>query len=255
MNIVYTYYSDGIVNLDCGFCDVGLFLTCAKKSLRSAVIQECVDKVKIYTDEFGMFFLQERIDWKYVFGDERAKTKQIDWHLVDYKKLSDDTNYDKSFWNFPKLFTYTLQEEPFIHIDFDVILAEGFLKDIFESGCDVYTEKIRHLDCRPQFLSEFDTDGTELKDIICSGLIGGGNKSFPIFLENWKKALEYCKFDAKRGEKLVYEMLWGIEEYSFTKLVRKSELSVFEVKKGSYVHFQGKNKLERYGQLIKDIVV
>ena len=68
MNIVYTYFSDGIRNLDCGFCEIALFLECAKKSLRSALKQEGVDKVLIYTDDFGEKFLSDKIDFGYVFN-------------------------------------------------------------------------------------------------------------------------------------------------------------------------------------------
>ena len=248
MNIVYTYFSDGIRNLDCGFCEIALFLECAKKSLRSALKQEGVDKVLIYTDDFGKKFLSEKIDFGYVFNGIEDKKDKLKFVVVDYSEY----DYDKRFWNFPKLVTYKLQDSPFIHIDFDVVLGENFLTDI-DSTCDIYTEKIRTIDrAKLDFLGDFDeNDGID--EIICSGLLGGNERSLDLFKRNFNDAEKYCK--SVVHEKVSFDMLWGIEEYNFTKYAFAENCRIFEIGKNSYVHFQGRNKIERYKDIIKNLEV
>lgn len=248
MNIVYTYFSDGIKNLDCGFCEIALFLECAKKSLRSALKQEGVDKVLIYTDKFGKDFLSSKIDFVYVFNGIENRKDKLKFIIVDY----DQYEYDKRFWNFPKLITYKLQNSPFIHIDFDVVLNEGFLEGVDES-CDIYTEKIRTIDRgKLDFLGEFDKNNG-IDDIICSGLLGGNIKALDLFKKNFIVAKFYCRNGVH--DKVTFDMLWGIEEYNFTKHAFKKNCRIFELGKNSYVHFQGRNKIERYKDIIKNLVV
>lgn len=248
MNIVYTYFSDGIRNLDCGFCEIALFLECAKKSLRSALKQEGVDKVLIYTDKFGKKFLSGKIDFGYVFNGIEDKKEKLDFVIVDYSAY----DYDKMFWNFPKLITYQRQNSPFIHIDFDVVLGENFLNDI-DSTCDIYTEKIRTIDrTKLDFLGDFDKN-EGIDEIICSGLLGGNEKAVELFKKNFRIAEKYCKSGVH--EKVTFDMLWGIEEYNFTKYAFAKSCRIFELGKNSYVHFQGRNKIERYKDIIKNLVV
>jgi hypothetical protein len=248
MNIVYTYFSDGIRNLDCGFCEIALFLECAKKSLRSALKQNSVDKVLIYTDDFGKNFLASRIDFGYVFNGIEERKNKLDFVIVDYSGYE----YDKRFWNFPKLITYNMQENPFIHIDFDVVLNSGFLDGIDET-CDIYTEKIRTIDRQKlDFLGVFD-ENNGIDEIICSGLLGGNEKSIELFKKNFIVALKYCNSGVH--EKVTFDMLWGIEEYNFTKYAFYEKCHIFKLEKNSYVHFQGRNKIERYKDIIKKLVV
>lgn len=247
MDIVYTYFSNGIKNLDCGFTEINLFLECAKKSLRSAFKQDNLGDVDIFTDSIGMQFLSQRIDWKYVF--DGIDKKDVVWNIADYTALE----YDKRFWNFPKMRTYSVMTKPFIHIDFDVVLADGFLNNIIDSRCDIFTEKCRVLENHPECLKDFEKDGISIDKIICSGLLGGNEESFGLFRKNFEFAREYCKIG--NHDKVCYEQLWGIEEYNFTKTAREKNYRIFELPKNSFVHFQGRNKSERYGKLIKNLKV
>lgn len=246
MNIVYTYWSNGIKNIDCGFSHPDFFFMCAEKSLRSSLKTiGNQGEVIIYTDKCGFGLLKNNI--KNVNG-----VKVV---ILDYSKY----DFDERFWNFPKMITYTLQKEPFIHIDFDVILQPDFYE--FAVNRDgILTEKVRRLyrnsDSRTFILDVFDEKSDKMKthNILCSGLIGTTNMDYiDAFKENFDVANEYCK----KGfiEDVEFINLWGIEEYNFTKVVEQKKYPVVELFPTTYRHYTGNNKYDNYYEEIKNLEI
>lgn len=246
MNIVYTYWSNGIKNIDCGFSHTELFFLCAEKSLRSSL--KTIDgngDVIIFTDKCGFGLLKNNI----------KNVKGVKVVIVDFSKY----DFDERFWNFPKMVTYTLQKEPFIHIDFDVILQPNFYKNAVKQD-GIITEKTRRLyrnsDSMTFVLDVFDEKGDKMKthNILCSGLIGTTDMEYiDAFKENFEVAKEYCKNGFH--DKVDFINLWGIEEYNFTKIVENKKYPVACLAQSTYRHYTGNNKYDNYYDEIKNLEI
>lgn len=229
MNCLYTYWSKEGENVDCGFGFPQFFFECAGKSIRTAF--KNYESVIIYTDSIGKSILETNI----------PEVKDCKIVTIDYSEY----DFDSRYWNFPKMITYSLQEEPFIHIDFDVFLKDDFSKQT-NTVYDIYSETIREYGYVKKHLDKFSKDGKMPNKIICSGIIGGNN--IEVFKKNFEIAKEVCKPTKK---KVHFEDLWAIEEYSFTKLAVDMGLHALEFEQDSYLHFQGKYKYSKYNEEIK----
>jgi hypothetical protein len=196
-----------------------------------AVNQPYKDDVVIYTDEIGIDILRKNL----------PKLPRTSFVVVDYNKM----NFDKRYWNFPKLFTYSLQDDFFIHIDFDVFLTPNFITQL-DYSADIVTEKLRNFEYASEF-DRFNSNGKIPKKLICSGILGGSNNG--IFRENFSRGSVVC---IPTKSEVTFENLVAIEEYSLTKIAVQNNLTIQELDENSFVHFQGKNKHARFGDLIKN---
>lgn len=141
---------------------------------------------------------------------------------------------DERYWNIPKMFVYSKQEEPFLHVDFDTCFLIGFR---VPTEGDVITEKMRQLpDGRERWcMMRFkDENLPSVDEIICSGLIGGNNYE-GLFRDNYVASLE--KTADTRDEVVTYDVLPSYEEYLFTQRVVSSGRTVQSLYNGSYLHF------------------
>lgn len=84
----------------CSWQSTHLLMTCIKQSVESA--NQFYGRPTIYTDEFSLPFLQN-LDLP------------ADYEIVEYDPVL------SKYWNYPKLVTYSLQKEPFIHLDLDML--------------------------------------------------------------------------------------------------------------------------------------
>ncbi len=233
MRICYTYWIEKIENISCGFGFPSFFFETANKSILTAAKQ--FREIVIYTNEIGKDILINNVE----------ASRLCEFVVIDYSQY----DFDKRYWNFPKLITYSMQEKPFMHIDFDVFLRDGFASQLIE-GADIYTEMMREYEYVSNF-DKFSEFGAKPKKIICSGILGGCN--IDIFRTNFEIAKNVCKKNSK--SKIVFEDLYAIEEYMFTILACLSNLTVQELNPLSYLHFQGKNKELRYGKMIKEFEI
>ena len=153
--------------------------------------------------------------------------------------------YNKGCWNIFKLKTYAHQTLPFLHVDFDTTFCEGFQLN----KSDVITEKFRSVS-----KEEFKTFsiGESIEQMVCSGFIGGYN-----FGTLFKEHYEWAKQQVRDFEgSLTYEHLNSLEEYALTQRILKHNLSVSELKQGSFLHFwceNDKNKEEVHGQIVNSL--
>jgi hypothetical protein len=85
------------------------------------------EDVELYTDEFGYKILIEKLQLPY--------TKV---HVV----LDELNHYPQGFWAIAKIKTYSLQSEPFIHVDGDVFVWES-LTEKFKNA-DLVTQNMEH---------------------------------------------------------------------------------------------------------------
>ncbi|MFA5299701.1 MAG: DUF6734 family protein, partial [Lutibacter sp.] len=127
------------------------------------------------------------------YTDNKEHIKELGFPFTKIIEF-DYSNFDPRWWNFPKMFTYYLQKKPFLHIDFDVFLEEGFSK-ANNLKAPIITEKNRKFDTKPHFFRHTPEAYKKLSvkphpgKLICSGLLGS-NEPGKIFRELCENGLE-----------------------------------------------------------------
>lgn len=221
--IVYTYWTDNGENYGCNESDQTLFAKMALVSVTSALEQ--VDNVVCYCDVAGKDYLQT------------LEIPFTEYVVVDFSALG----FNKTFWNYPKLVTYSMQTEPFLHIDFDVYLKDVFIESL--TNADIITEL-----CRPyNFHSIFDAlyPGTVEAipaALICSGLIGGND--FAHFGELLTMANQSV-FNQDINATL--DHLYAIEEFNHSMIATTENYSIQPLDRNLFSHWQGAGKYALYG--------
>lgn len=131
-------------------------------------------KVELYTDQKGYEILINQL--------------QLPYHKV-HVVLDELNHYHKSLWAMPKIKTYSLQNEPFLHVDGDVFIWKAFSDELF-SG-DFISQ---NLEITTEYYEEMWNDiypnlvyvPAEMQDYISNksnyaynmGIIGGRNYEF-----------------------------------------------------------------------------
>lgn len=210
MKAVYTYWNNNGNKPYMNFSSKETFIEMATESIRLA--NNIFDSVTIYTDDIGYSFINGLFD-------------NVNIEIIDFGK------FRTSFWNYPKLVTYSIQTEPFVHLDFDFLLKE-ISDDILEA--DIISEKIRgrlipHKDAL--FLN--DEIWLSTNQIICSGCLGGNN--LDVF-----KELKYHADKYVNNYDLIvnFNTLVAIEEVYLTYLSIKYNLKVKTLNTKYYTHHQ-----------------
>lgn len=188
--------------------------------------------VVLYTDDYGANFFRNKT---------RCRFHEI--IVVDWFKHK----HNPAYWNFCKLQTYAMQKEAFLHIDFDVYLMQGFE---YSEPKGIITEQLRPYTLTKEFIEVklFDTITIPSK-LICSGLLGGSVDT-TIWGDLFDHAKQVCKNHIDTTHQLGY--LVGVEEFCLTQLAEFHGVKVTELPK-NFVHWQGPNKQERFGEMIKEL--
>jgi hypothetical protein len=131
-------------------------------------------KVELYTDQKGYEILIDKL--------------QLPYHKV-HVILDELNHYHKSLWAMPKIKTYSLQNEPFLHVDGDVFIWEKFSNELLKG--DFITQ---NLEITTEYYEEMWNEicpnllyvPNEMKDYINNsnsyaynmGIIGGNNYEY-----------------------------------------------------------------------------
>lgn len=231
MNLLFTYWTNKGKNISCGFSHPEYFFDVADMCLFYAK-QHNFENIVIYTDIYGKEILTKNL----------LQISGVNIEVVFY----DEYDFDERYWNFPKLITYNLQNEPFLHIDFDVFLKSAGIMD-FDTTTDIYTEMLREYKLKKEFIKYLFIKKVFPYQLICSGLIGGSNMQ--VFKDNFKLAEKKC---VKSIWNVNFFDLIAIEEFSFTQLCAERKLRIHELDKSKYDHFQGVLKGLRYEKQINE---
>lgn len=120
MKIIQTLWTKP--GLDAGWIDKQFhFFSWALSCLQ---LRKFYNDVELYTDQLGKHLL-------------------IDIFKLPYTKVHltlDDFNYSSKLWSAPKLLSYSLQDEPFLHVDGDIFIFSPFNKKRLDHGL-VYQNK------------------------------------------------------------------------------------------------------------------
>lgn len=142
-------------------------------ALSCSKIREFYDNCVLYTDSQGKHILIDVLNLPY----------------TDVKVVYDNLKCRPTHWAYPKIVTYSLQDEPFIHIDGDVILAHPLNGDIINAQLVAQNKEIIS-DYYKDMLNDIRRRGTMMpeclnKDIekgLCgsynAGVLGGTDIQF-----------------------------------------------------------------------------
>ncbi len=182
------------------------------------------DNVELYTDDFGYDILINKLQLPY--------TKV---HVV----LNELDIYPKDLWAIAKIKVYSLQEEPFIHIDGDVFIWEKFPESFTKSKLiaqnlenttgyyrEMWEEISTSITFIPEELSSFH-NGTS--NLCCNmGIIGGSDIDF--FKEYCSKSFEFVNRNIEFWDKInLFNFNIFFEQELFY------ELSTINLKKINYL--------------------
>lgn len=230
---VYTYWTNNGTNLESNFDTYEDMLAVFKQSFDKASMY--FDDVCIYTDVDGMTKLT----------DSGIVANYI---LIDYSEYS----FNPMFWNFPKLITYNMQTEPFVHIDMDFILEEPLTNEFLSSTlvCEMIRPLVQMKATRaflPDILLE---KGNFSPNLICSGLLGGSPEIFKL-LFNIAKELVLFNGDVTHSDRFT------LEEVALTSLANINNISPYALDT-KYTHHQGgiaKHEVNSQTFSIKDVTL
>lgn len=94
-------------------------------ALSCLMLKENYENVEFYTDSEGAKVLIDRIGLPY----------------TDVKICYDNLNIPEPHWAYSKMLTYSMQEEPFIHVDGDIFISKMLAVDIDSSGLIAQNEE------------------------------------------------------------------------------------------------------------------
>ena len=153
-------------------------------------------EVELYTDQIGYDFL--------------IKELQLPYKKV-YIVLDELNVYSTDFWALPKIKTYTLQNEAYLHIDGDVFIWEAFPNDLMASDfisqnleitTDYYSSMWAEIFPQLDFLpSEMNGYVSGANNLACNMGIFGGNDI--AFLKKYaNKSFEFASKNKNLSNKI-----------------------------------------------------
>lgn len=220
-------------------------------------------KLSLVTDEIGYNIL---ID-----------TLQLPYTDVSVK-LDTLNGYDPQLWSIGKVYTYSLQNEPFLHVDGDVYIWEPFGKEIesaelvaqsLEHNFDYYKSIKAELIEKNCYVPAVITKITEQENeanAYNAGVFGGGNidffKSFIAEIETFLKNntpcfqyLEVGKLNAFFEQQLFYCMSkeWNLKVNCVSNIIDKKKLDFMLTDPGRFAKTPGNVKyMHMYGNDAKN---
>ena len=176
-----------------------------------------------------------------LYADQAAAEILIDKLKLPYSKVFCELDflgkYDSKFWALPKIHSYSVQEEPFLHVDSDVYIWEKFENELInhqliaqnlEIGSDNYRSIFQLLESELTYYPQEVLDERKSDSRIFAynaGILGGQDVEF--FQIYKKKAFDFVEKNAVHWEKKEladFNILF--EQYLFYCLAKKFNKSV-----------------------------
>lgn len=188
-------------------------------------LRKFYENVELVTDEVGYRYLIEKL--KLPYSSVRVELDCIN-------------TYPSSLWAIGKLYTYGIQNEPFIHVDGDVYIWGKFNAEIESSGLLAQNKDIvnghyiagysRLKDLKFSFPEILAASPDEIRSLQGSnaGIIGGNN--FDFFKDFSKKSFEFIDKNIHLTSNLSdTESTWFAliyEQLLFSLLAKKNEVDI-----------------------------
>lgn len=178
------------------------------------------EEIELVTDEAGYKLLIEQLELPY-----------IKVHVT----LDNLNSYHANLWALGKIYTYSKQDEPFIHVDGDVFIWKKFPSEIEEAELCVQNYEIdepgykhvyhhvkRHFEYYPKFM---DNRGNDIITSVNAGIMGGHNLSF--FKEYASVVFEFIDKNINRMTGLdtgSFNMFY--EQFLFLRLAEQKAIDI-----------------------------
>lgn len=193
----------------------------AAMSYSCLTLRKFYDDVELYTDDFGMHLFKDVLHLPY----------------TRFHNVLNDLDMDESFWAYGKIVTYSLQDEPFLHIDNDIFISDKFPKRIEKAelagqniewitpkATDDYTEALEFLRQNVPVCPKIILD-SECRQAINMGLFGGNNIEFiqryaHTAMDAIKEALPYIL--SKKGKDGAFNIIF--EQLLLSEMAKKESI-------------------------------
>ena len=221
MKAVYSYWEDNRRKLNGGFAskrDLAMTLALSvEKSLKQ------FKEVELVTNTTGKELLIDQ--YKLPFTNVRVVLDQFDYNL------------EPDFWAYVKIYAYSIQTEPFVHIDNDVILWDAIPKETLEAPLFFQNKEdfIKHtgyLKLIKEAKGFVKIDDEILSQTVQFALNCGvvGCNDLPI-IQEWKAIVDEYLFH-KRNQP-IWEAI--VDKHSHNHLFEQYFISALIAKKGTKV--------------------
>lgn len=172
--------------------------------------------VHLFTDEYGAYHLKDLLQLPYTSITT---------------KLNDMDKYPHDLWAVGKLYTYSLQEEPFIHVDDDVFIWDRLPTQVeqgkliaqnLESSFDYYEKILLEISNHFNHIPEYMLNMMKNKNYLsCNAGIFGGN-DITFFKKYTSEAFRFINENLNNFDKVNVSQLNIIyEQYLFLALAKK----------------------------------
>lgn len=168
------------------------------------------DDVELYTDDFGINLFNDELGLPY----------------TRFHNVFNNLSVDESFWAYGKLFAYSLQEQPFLHVDNDIFIWDKFptrleLADVAgqnvewvtPTATDDYTNALDYLRKNVPVCPKIILD-SECRQAVNMGVFGGSDIEFirryaRLAMQSIREATPYLvSADVKNGVfNIIFEQL------------------------------------------------
>jgi hypothetical protein len=204
-------------------------------ALSALQFRKYYDNVELVTDKAGYDLLINRLELPY------TSVKVI---------LDDLDSYHKELMVLGKIYAYSIQQEPFIHVDADAYIWGRFDDALTgsqlicqspEDGAfynkhygDIVYPMLRHFDYYPEFLESSIVRNNRIR-AINAGIIGGSDNSF--FSEYAKIAFEFIDRNTDHLHKVDVDYANIVfEQFVFSALAESKEREINFLSKGKDTH-------------------
>lgn len=218
---IYSYWEDNRKKVNGGYTSKKNLAISLTLSVELALKQ--FEEVELITNTYGKNLLIDK--YKVPFTSVKVVLDQFDNIL------------NPDFWAYVKIFTYSIQEEPFVHIDNDVILWDKIPDNILNSPLffqnkEKFTEHKGYLrlvkEAKGFAKINFDIIMSEIDYAYNCGVIGVNDLSV---IREWKSIVDEYLFSAKN------QMTWNetpdkhshnhlFEQFFISALIKNRDISV-----------------------------
>jgi len=242
--LVQTLWIDNLEKLSGGWLDTRFHLM--SWALSACSLSKFYPNIELITDNFGAELLIEKLK-------------------LPYKNISlAQEHFKPSFgklWVLRKIHSYTLQNEPFIHLDGDVYLFRPFSDELLSASLiaqnyeynhpyyvEGFEEVITHCSFLPSFIKK---DKNDRLSAVNAGIIGG--KNFDFFKDFSIQVDTFLKQNLSSLDKLsTYNFNIFLEQFLFKKIADQQQISIAYLIKEEigYPHYYG---LDRFYDLPNEV--
>lgn len=217
------------------------FWSCNKNNLLDFAAGWCAPEYNMIGWALSCLQLRKYYDDVVLYADDTTAKLLIDTLCLPYTEVNCGLNelnrYDSKLWALPKVYAYSKQTSPFLHVDGDVFIFKPFSDDLLNSALiaqnlefsTVFYEKhMKKLEMLASYIpveiSEIRSEEKEIRSYN-AGILGGNDLAF--FKEYTEKAFACIK----KNEDRYTEMDLGVfnvffEQCLFYALVQKGNRDV-----------------------------